>query len=493
MSSKYHNFGVIRYTWSNFLIVRNQIDDFCRRQIIISKLFQFCRQIIGPDASAPHATVSDEPIVVTRGEHNISRKQFSPNAIKVLYRLKDGGFDAYLVGGCIRDILLGQQPKDFDVVTNATPEQVKKLFRNCRLIGRRFRLAHIVFGREIIEVATMRGHHEAAEEKNQTSQSSEHGQLLRDNVFGSIEEDAERRDFSINALYYSINDFCIYDYANGLSAIKAKQIELIGDPETRYREDPVRMLRAVRFATKLDMKIAPASEKPILKLASLLDNIPPARLFEEILKLFLNGKAEQNFIMLRQYGLFKSLFPELDEIITKNPNGFEETFIQQMFINTDKRINAEKKITPAFIFAALLWFPLLQKSKQLQQQEQLSEYDAYVQGMSKVLSENAQHIAVPKRFTLGARDIWHIQERLDKRAGQRAYRLTQQPRFKAAYDFLLLRVQAGEQEQDKLATWWTDYLSQDINGQKSMVKALGNQGAPRGRRRSRKRSPKPSE
>jgi len=472
--------------------VSSQIDSFCRRQIIISKLFQFCRQIIGPDASASSA-VSDQPIVVTRGEHGISRKQFSPNAIKVLYRLKEGGFDAYLVGGCIRDILLGQQPKDFDVVTNATPEQVKKLFRNCRLIGRRFRLAHIVFGREIIEVATMRGHHEAAEDKNQISQSSEHGQLLRDNVYGDIEEDAERRDFSINALYYSINDFCIYDYANGLSAINAKQIELIGDPETRYREDPVRMLRAVRFATKLDMTIAPASEKPITKLASLLDHIPPARLFEETLKLFLNGKAEQNFIMLREYGLFKSLFPELDKLIAKNPDGFEETFIKQMFINTDKRINAEKKVTPAFIFAALLWFPLLAKAKQLQQQEQLSEYDAYAQAMSKVLSENAQHIAVPKRFTLGARDIWHIQHRLDKRGGQRAYRLTQQPRFKAAYDFLLLRVQAGEEQQSQLATWWTDYLNQDINGQKNMVKALGNQGAPRGRRRSRKRTPKPSE
>ena len=470
----------------------SQIDSFCRRQIIISKLFQFCRQIIGPDASAS-SVANEQPIVVTRGEHGISRKQFSPNAIKVLYRLKEGGFDAYLVGGCIRDILLGQQPKDFDVVTNATPEQVKKLFRNCRLIGRRFRLAHIVFGREVIEVATMRGHHEAAEDKNQISQSSEHGQLLRDNVYGDIEEDVDRRDFAINSLYYSIKDFCIYDDANGVSAINAKQIELIGDPETRYREDPVRMLRAVRFATKLDMTIAPASEKPITKLASLLDHIPPARLFEETLKLFLNGKAEQNFIMLRQYGLFKSLFPELDKIIAKNPDGFEETFIKQMFINTDKRINAEKKVTPAFIFAALLWFPLLVKAKQLQQQEQLSEYDAYAQAMNKVLSENAQHIAVPKRFTLGARDIWHIQHRLDKRGGQRAYRLTQQPRFKAAYDFLLLRVQAGEQQQSQLATWWTDYLNQDINGQKNMVKALGNQGAPRGRRRSRKRTPKPSE
>ena len=439
--------------------------------------------------------MSSEPVVITRGEHGISRKQFSPNAIKVLYRLKDGGYDAYLVGGCIRDILLGQQPKDFDVVTNATPDQVKKLFRNCRLIGRRFRLAHIVFGREIIEVATMRGHHEAQEDKNQISQSSEHGQLLRDNVFGSIEEDAERRDFSINALYYSIKDFSIHDYANGLEAIKAKQIELIGDPETRYREDPVRMLRAVRFATKLDMTISPNSEQPISELANLLDNIPPARLFEEVLKLFLNGKAEANFLMLRKYGLFNALFPALNKILDKNPNGFEHTFIQQMFQNTDKRINADKKVTPAFIFAALLWFPLLALTKKLQAQAQLSEYEAFAQAMNKVLSENAQHVAVPKRFTLGARDIWHIQHRLDKRAGQRAYRLTQQARFKAAYDFLLLRVDAGETEQTELANWWTLYLSQDINGQKEMVKNLGHQGTPKPRKRSRRRSPnkKPAE
>ncbi len=466
------------------------INRFSRRQTIISKLFQFCRQIIGPSANNENVAISSEPLVIPRGEHGISRKQFSPNAIKVLYRLKDGGYDAYLVGGCIRDVLLGQQPKDFDVVTNATPEQVKKLFRNCRLIGRRFRLAHIVFGREIIEVATMRGHHEAQEDKNQISQSSEHGQLLRDNVFGSIEEDAERRDFSINALYYSINDFCVYDYANGLAAIKAKQIELIGDPETRYREDPVRMLRAVRFATKLDMQIAPASEKPITELASLLDNIPPARLFEEILKLFLNGKAQQNFIMLRQYGLFKSLFPELDRILNKNPGGLEETFIKQMFANTDIRINADKKVTPAFVFAALLWFPLIERTEKIRRQEQLSEYDAFAQAINKVLSENAQHIAVPKRFTLGARDIWHIQQRLDKRAGQRAYRLTQQPRFKAAYDFLLLRVDAGETEHTELAQWWTQYLGQDINGQKEMVRELGHQGGPKPRKRPRRRTTK---
>jgi poly(A) polymerase len=407
--------------------------------------------------------------------------------------LKDGGYDAYLVGGCIRDILLGIEPKDFDVVTNATPEQIKKLFRNCRLIGRRFRLAHIVFGREIIEVATMRGHHEASESKNQTSQSSEHGQLLRDNVYGSIEEDAERRDFSINALYYSIKDFTIHDFAKGMNAIAERKIELIGDPETRYREDPVRMLRAVRFATKLDMEIAQPTKRPIYELSELLSHIPAARLFEETLKLFLNGKAEKNYHLLREFGLFKQLYPELDDIIENSETGFETRFIAQMFANTDKRINAEKKVTPAFVYAALLWFPLLKRSEQLQR-ENILPFDAYAQAMNNVLSENAKHVAVPKRFTLGARDIWHIQLRFDKRVGQRAYRLSQQPRFKAAYDFLLLRVESGEQEQAELAQWWTEYLKQDINGQKDMVKKLGYGDSNKPRRRFRRKpKKKPSE
>ncbi|MDP5214035.1 polynucleotide adenylyltransferase PcnB [Pseudoalteromonas tunicata] len=404
---------------------------------------------------------SKSPLIIGRAEHNVSRKDFSPNAIKVLYRLKDGGYDAYLVGGCIRDVLLGVTPKDFDVVTNATPEQVKRLFRNCRIIGRRFRLAHIVFGREIIEVATMRGHHEGSEDKNPISQSSTEGQLLRDNVFGSIDEDAERRDFSINALYYSINDYSIHDYANGMDAIKHRRIELIGNPETRYREDPVRMLRAIRFATKLDMTIAPDTEKPIYELADLLSNIPAARLFEEVLKLFLNGKAEQNFVALRQYGLFKQLFPALDLIIEQSKTGEELKLITQMFINTDTRINADKKVTPAFVFAALLWYPMVQRAEQLIKETKLDEYEAYTQAGNEVVAQNAQHIAVPKHFTQGSREIWQIQLRLPKRGGQRAYRLAQQPRFRAAYDFLLLRTQITPGPLQELANWWTEYQKRE--------------------------------
>ncbi|WP_440053999.1 polynucleotide adenylyltransferase PcnB [Pseudoalteromonas sp. T1lg65] len=432
-------------------------------------------------------------MVIPRSEHGISRKQFSPNAIKVLYRLKDGGYDAYLVGGCIRDILLGLEPKDFDVVTNATPEQVKKLFRNCRLIGRRFRLAHIVFGREIIEVATMRGHHQGEDEANKISQASEHGQLLRDNVYGSIEEDAERRDFTINALYYSINDFSIKDFAGGVADIKARKIELIGDPETRYREDPVRMLRAVRFATKLDMEIAKATKTPIKPLAPLLSNIPAARLFEESLKLFLGGKAEENFLMLRELGLFGQLYPALEAILSKPESDFERNFIQKMFANTDERINSNKKVTPAFIYAALLWFPILEKVAELEA-DGLNSHDAFMQAINQVLADNARCVAVPKRFTLGARDIWHIQQRIDKRSGQRAYRLSLLPRFKAAYDFLLLRVDSGETQQKELADWWTEYLNKDVTGQKDMVKALGSgQGKPKRRYKRKPRKQQKAE
>lgn len=432
-----------------------------------------------------------KPIVVSREHHSVSRKQLSPNALKVLYRLKDAGYDAYLVGGCIRDILLGLEPKDFDVVTNATPEQIKKQFRNCRLIGRRFRLAHIMFGREIIEVATMRGHHSDEPNEKNTSQASDQGQLLRDNVYGTIDEDAERRDFSINALYYSINDFSIHDFAGGIEAIEKRRIELIGDPETRYREDPVRMLRAVRFATKLDMTIAPATEKPITQLASLLGNIPAARLFEEMLKLFLNGKALANFELLRHYGLFAYLFPALDSYLNKSPEGSEYQLIRQVLINTDKRINSGKKITPAYLIAAFLWYPLQAQTKQLTAQGE-TPFNAFNAAMNQILSDSAKAIAVPKRFTIGAREIWQMQHRFDKRSGQRAFRLTQQPRFRAAKDFFCVRAQF-EPELKELADWWQQYVEHDVANQKKMVSDLGaGHKKPGSYRKRRPRKNKPT-
>ncbi|NQZ10472.1 MAG: polynucleotide adenylyltransferase PcnB [Algicola sp.] len=417
---------------------------------------------------------------IPRDQHNISRKQLSPNALKVLYRLQDNGYEAYLVGGCIRDILLGKTPKDFDVVTNATPEQVKASFNNCRLIGRRFRLAHIMYGREIIEVATMRGHHdqppEEANNKNNTSHHSDEGQLLRDNVYGSIEEDAQRRDFTINALYYSVNGFYVRDFANGIAAIEAKRIELIGDPEARYREDPVRMLRAVRFATKLDMTIEEKTEQPLYELGSLLTNIPSARLFEESMKLTLAGKAEANYRLMRKYGLFGHMFPVPSEILNGDMQSKQERLVQQMFVNTDIRINNRKRVTPAYIHAALLWYVVEQETDRLMQEQKLSHYDASYNAMTEVLARHCRSIALPKRFSTVSRDIWQLQSRLTRRMGKRAFKLLEHPKFRAGYDFLLLRGEIEGGEVAELGQWWTDFQHADEKTRQTMANAIGSDG-----------------
>lgn len=397
----------------------------------------------------------------------MSRKNVSANALKVLYRLQEHGYQAYLVGGCIRDILLGLSPKDFDVVTNATPEQIKSCFSNCRLIGRRFRLAHVMFGREIIEVATFRGHHDAPQDKpeekdpkklaKKTSRASDEGQLLRDNVYGTIDEDAERRDFTINALYYNIDDHAIYDFANGVADIEAGKIDLIGDPETRYREDPVRMLRAVRFSTKLQMQVAKRSEDPIYELAHLLRNIPPARLFDESLKLLLAGKAKDNFVAMREYGLFRYFFPVVEQVLTGNPDDKEEKLLNQMFSNTDKRINGDLSVSPAFVLAAMLWYPLEAHADELSLESGLSPYDAFQIAMNDVLHRFVQTVAVPKRFTSTMREIWQFQHRLTKSKGRRPAQMVEHPRFRAAYDFLILRAEAEGGDLVEHAEYWTNY------------------------------------
>ena len=424
--------------------------------------------------------------IIARNEHPISRKQLSPNALKVLYRLKDSGYDAYLVGGCIRDILLGLQPKDFDIATNATPEQVKRCFNNCRVIGRRFKLAHVMFGREIIEVATLRGHHSDEQKEDiKTSKQSNEGQLLRDNVYGTIEEDAERRDFTINALYYNIKDFTIYDFANGIEDIKAGVINLIGDPETRYREDPVRMLRAVRFSTKLRMRISERTETPIFELAHLLRNIPPARLFDESLKLFLAGKAQDNYRSLREYGLFRYFFPAVDQVLSGNSDDKEERFLELMFANTDTRINSDKSVSPAFIMATLLWYPLETHAKELEQESGLHPYDAFQIAMNDVLHRAVQTVAIPKRFTSTMREIWQFQHRLTKTKGKRPAQVMEHPRFRAAYDFLLLRAEVEGGQLAELADWWTQYQESDDGKRAALTKTNQGKGPAKGRGRRR--------
>lgn len=433
--------------------------------------------------------------VIARNQHPVSRKQLSPNALKVLYRLKDNGYDAYLVGGCIRDILLGLQPKDFDIATNATPEQVKRCFNNCRVIGRRFKLAHVMFGREIIEVATFRGHHSDEQQDDaKTSKQSNEGQLLRDNVYGTIEEDAERRDFTVNALYYNIKDFAIYDFANGMEDIKAGVINLIGDPETRYREDPVRMLRAVRFSTKLRMKIAERSETPIFELAHLLRNIPPARLFDESLKLLLAGKAQDNYRSMREYGLFRYFFPVVEQVLSGNPDDKEERFIELMLANTDTRINQGKSVSPAFIMATLLWYPLETHAKELEHESGLHPYDAFQIAMNDILHRTVQTVAIPKRFTTTMREIWQFQHRLTKTKGKRPTQVVEHPRFRAAYDFLLLRAEVEGGELMTLANWWTDFQQSDEGKRAALTRPPQNKGKKvnKGRGRRRYNNKKPS-
>lgn len=437
------------------------------------------------------------PQIIPRDQHPVSRNLISANALKVLYRLNKAGYEAYLVGGGVRDILLGLKPKDFDIATNATPEQIKGLFRNCRLIGRRFRLAHIVFGRDIIEVATFRGHHDSAPTKlqncNKTSKQNDQGMLLRDNIYGSIDEDAERRDFTINALYYSIADFKVYDFAQGVQDIEQRQIRLIGDPEKRYREDPVRMLRAIRFATKLDMQIHPSTDAPIKPLAPLLESIPPARLFEEFLKLFLSGKALANFNALREYGLFSYFFPQVEADLNADRFDYMQPFIEQALKNTDNRINNEKRVTPAFLFAVLLWYPLQQKIREVKQTTSLTPQDAFFAAYGEIMGKQQQSIAIPKRFQSVIKDIWILQEKLVRREGKRAFKAFEHPKFRAGYDFLLLRsqIEGGENPAvAELASWWTDFQNQGFETQQLMVKSAakpksGARRSPRKRRKPR--------
>jgi poly(A) polymerase len=393
-----------------------------------------------------------EPTIIPRSAHNVSRASISPNALKVLYRLKDAGYQAHLVGGGVRDLLLGREPKDFDIATDAHPDKVRELFRNCRLIGRRFRLAHVMFGREIIEVATFRAFQEAGQDAAKQHVDTD-GRILRDNAYGTIEEDAFRRDFTVNALYYNIADFSIIDYTGGVADIEAGLLRLIGDPETRYREDPVRMLRAVRFATKLGFRLAPQTEAQVTRLASLLADIPPARLFDEMLKLFMSGAALANFEMLRHYNLFGQMFPFTERSLAHEENHFPLTLISRGMANTDTRIEQGKPVTPAFLFAVFLWEPVRERAARLEAEGQ-QPAQAMQHASAQIIAEQAAIMATPRRFSLPMREIWMLQLRLEQKGGRRSQRVLAHPRFRAAYDFLLLRCEAGEVP-GEIGAWWT--------------------------------------
>ena len=382
-----------------------------------------------------------------------------------------------MVGGCVRDLLLGHEPKDFDVVTDAHPEQIKKVFRNCRLIGRRFRLAHVHFGREIIEVATFRGAKDSVEDR---SRVHENGRLLRDNVYGTIEEDVWRRDFSVNALYYNIQDFSVVDFTGGMEDHKKGLLKMIGDAEVRYREDPVRMLRAVRFAVKLGFQLHPDGEKAIYKMAELLRAVPSARLYDEMLKLFLTGHAVQTFELLRHYNLFAVLFPDTEQSLAVEDHGFPKLFLARALENTDSRLAEGKTVTPYFLIAAFLWEPVQALAgKKIEQG--LNEIIAYQEAGSEIISRQVKSTAFPKRVGLAMREVWNFQLRFIQRHGIRPLRLLAHPRFRAAYDFLLLRAETGGAESE-LAEWWTEFQHADEAKQKIMTRGSG-----KGQNKTRKR------
>lgn len=427
-------------------------------------------------------SIISDVTVLSRDQHNISRNNISESALKVLYRLNKAGYEACLVGGCVRDLMLGREPKDFDVATNALPEEVRSLFRNCRLIGRRFRLAHILFGREIIEVATFRASAPADEDDDRRV---EDGLIVRDNVYGTVEEDAWRRDFRVNALYYNIKDFSVIDYTGGLDDLKSGILHIIGDPDVRFQEDPVRMLRAIRFVVKLGFRLDAQTEDAIRNHAHYLRKVPAARLFDEMSKLFLSGMAVQTFESLRHYHLFEQLFPWTDEILGEDTEDHTHRLLSEGLRNTDQRVAEGKPVTPAFLLAVLLWEAMKTRVDQLQA-DGSSVAEAFTRGTRDILQMQGEVITIPRRFSMQVREIWSMQHRL-ARQNKRAMALVHHPRFRAAYDFLLLRNQSGEKELEELCKWWTEFQEQDDNVREGMLSR-----EPRRRRRSRSRRRKSS-
>ena len=408
-------------------------------------------------------------------KHPVRRNQISRGALEVARKLQQAGFKAFIVGGAVRDLMLGIAPKDFDLATDATPEQVKPLFRRAFIIGRRFRLVHVLSGPETVEVSTFRAR------QTGDDAADEHGRLLSDNVFGTQAEDAVRRDFTVNALYFDPATESVWDYCGGVADVKTRRLRLIGDPVTRYREDPVRMLRAARLAAKLGLTIEAKSAAPLVKLAPLIQNVPPARLFDEMEKLLLSGHAVQSLKSLRRHGLHHGMLPLLD-VILEQPLG--ERFVMLALANTDQRINEDKPVSPGFLFAALLWHEVLAAWKQ-NEAHGMHAMPAIFQAMDQVLRVQAERIAIPRRFGGDMKEIWALQPRLLNRSGQRPFHTLTHPRFRAAYDFLLLRCESGELDA-ALGEWWTRFQHADAATRAGMLIKDGGGGGRRRRRRKRK-------
>jgi len=425
-------------------------------------------------------------LVVQAHEHSLNPKVLCNRALEVVRVLQDNHFEAYLVGGCIRDLLLGLNPKDFDVATNAEPHEVKHLFRRSRIVGRRFQIVHVQFGRTLIEVTTFRSNstkiNNLSKNKNRRLQQSASGLLTRDNVFGSIKDDASRRDLTINALYYDPVKNTIHDFSQGLKDLDDRTIRIIGDPATRYREDPVRLLRVARFAAKLGFNVDSKTLEPMAKMAENLSHVSAPRMFDETLKLFMSGQGLASFKLLAEYGLFAQIVPQASRLIEQGDH-FATRIVEQALTNTDLRIRSKKRVTPAFIYAALLW-PSVQKIALDYQKQGHSPSLALNKAASEVIGNQIPITAIPRRFTVVMREIWSLQLMLPKRGGNRAKRLSEHQRFRAAYDFTLLREQAGE-NLNGLGDWWTTYQEASEDKQQEMVEVLASDG-PR-KRRSRRR------
>jgi poly(A) polymerase len=438
---------------------------------------KFIRRMLG---KKDPARAPDQPAVLGPKEHGIDPQLVSANAVRVTQSLQEAGFKAFLVGGAVRDLLLGIKPKDFDIATNATPEQVKRLFRRAFIIGRRFQIVHVMFGQDLLEVTTFRG--ASVDEAPKDA----HGRVLRDNTFGEQHEDAERRDFTINAMYYDPATQSVLDYHDGIADIRSKTLRVIGIPEARYREDPVRLLRVVRFAAKLGFDIAPETRAPIAVMAPLINNVPASRVFDEALKLLLSGHALACLQRLRQEGLHYGLLPLLD-VVLEQPLG--EKFVRLALDSTDLRVREGKPVSPGFLFAALLWHQVVEKWNAYQASGE-PPIPALHLAADDVLTAQTDKLALQRRIASDMRDIWALQPRFDRRTGKSPYKLLENPRLRAGYDFLLLRCASGEIDSE-IGEWWTDFMAADGTGREELLaRKQKSEGDLPAKKRARRRSPR---
>ena len=429
-------------------------------------------------------------VEVPKAQHGIDPALVDERAAKVVRTLADGGFEAYIVGGAVRDLLLGLRPKDFDVATNATPEQVKGLFRRAFIVGRRFRIVHVVFGRgrqdhglsEVIEVSTFRAlldaaAADAASGNEKTSRGElagkahvvdAEGRVLRDNVWGPQIEDAARRDFTVNAMYYDPLREIVVDYHGGIADAKKKLLRMIGDPATRYREDPVRIIRAIRFAAKLGFKIEAKTRAPIQAMAALLDNVPPSRTFDEMIKLLQTGHALASIEELRKHGLHRGVFPVLDVVLDEaQRHDGQERFVTLALADTDRRVAEGKPVAPSFMLACMLWHDVLDRWQKFKAQGE-APFNALQQAIDAVFDAKIGDISGRGRLAADMREIWMMQPRFERRTGSTVFTLIEQPRFRAGFDFLRLRGAAGEIDA-ALPNWWEQFSQADASARAELV------------------------